>query len=186
MRANGKKQLSFFIENESPPVGTHPFNTNTEVYSFKPIRIKSSSTEAGPALLALRFIVLRLFRSRCSGNTSTLMNLKCPKRPWLRPRQMPDAFMDITSMISPFCNYKNLLDEFSKFCCKQLVCRSWRNLNEPWIAALPYRTDWVNYQLKPLLNKSVAVNYTDLRLISSYSDCQGAPMLEYLSGFRNY
>lgn len=104
---------------------TYPLSTNTEVYSLSPMRISRSSTELGPLLMLLlplllmllpppllailaeppgaNVLLLELFMRCTSGNTSTLMNLKCPTRPWQRPFQMPDAFIDSTSMSSPFC-----------------------------------------------------------------------------------
>lgn len=76
------------------------------MYSFSPIRSSSSSTLVGQ-LVGSRFRlssfpVLYGFTG-WSGSTSTLMNLKCPNRPLAYPRHTPDAFIDRTSMISPFC-----------------------------------------------------------------------------------
>lgn len=85
---------------------TYPLSTKTDVYSFRPIRTNKSSTDVGIPLLALRLMVFTLLAHRWSGSTSTLINLKWPNLPWHRPRQIPDAFIDITSMISPFCKYK--------------------------------------------------------------------------------
>lgn len=81
---------------------TYPLSTKTEVYSFRPIRTNKSSTEVGMPLLPLRLMVLTLLAHRWSGSTSTLINLKWPNLPWHLPRQIPDAFIDITSIKSPF------------------------------------------------------------------------------------
>lgn len=84
---------------------TYPLSTNTEVYSLRPMRISRSSTELGPLLMlplpplllmllppplllaslaeppGANVLLLELFMRCTSGNTSTLMNLKCPTRP---------------------------------------------------------------------------------------------------------
>jgi hypothetical protein len=99
---------------------TYPLRTKTEVYSFKPIRLRSSSTVEGQAF-RVRSILLFIALPPppqppfSSGITSTLINLKCPTRPLRQPFQTPEAFIESTSIISPFCiackKERNLVEE---------------------------------------------------------------------------
>lgn len=83
-------------------ISTYPFSTKTDVYSFNPIRLSSSSTVVGHTFLELRSSFLIDLPS-WSGITSTFENLKNPTFPFTLPFHMPETFIESTSIISPVC-----------------------------------------------------------------------------------